>query len=35
MRDKSEKINPADPARRLVVEWTAQLTTSRRNTAAQ
>ena len=31
--DKCEKISPADPARRLVVEWTAQLPASRRSTA--
>jgi hypothetical protein len=29
---KSEKISPADPARRLVIEWTAQLPATRRNT---
>jgi hypothetical protein len=35
MRDKSEKISPADPARRLVIEWTAQLPASRRRTTTR
>ena len=35
MHGKSEKIMPADPARRLVIEWTAQLPEGRRNAAAR
>jgi CubicO group peptidase (beta-lactamase class C family) len=31
---KSEKIFPADPARRLVIEWTAQLPAPRKQSAA-
>jgi hypothetical protein len=31
MHGKSEKISPADPARRLVIEWTAQLPAARRS----
>jgi hypothetical protein len=31
MHGKSEKISPADPARRLVIEWTAEFPTTRRN----
>ncbi len=33
MYGKSEKISAADPARCLVIEWTAQLPTTRRNTS--
>jgi hypothetical protein len=32
IHDKSEKIFAADPGRRLVIEWTAPLPTTRRNT---
>jgi len=32
MNSKSEKIMPADPSRRLVIEWTAQLPATRRGT---
>jgi hypothetical protein len=35
MYGKSEKIMPARPTRRLVIEWTAQLPATRRNAAAQ
>jgi hypothetical protein len=34
MHDKSEKIIPAEPAGRLVIEWTAQLP-GRRSQAAR
>jgi hypothetical protein len=30
-----EKITPADPARRLVIEWTGQLPATQRGTATQ
>jgi hypothetical protein len=30
---KSEKIFAADPGRRLVIEWTAELPTTRRNSS--
>jgi hypothetical protein len=32
---KSEKIIPANPARRLVIEWTAQLSAARRSPTAR
>jgi hypothetical protein len=33
VQSKTEKISPADPARRLNIEWTAQLTAARRSPA--
>lgn len=35
MHGNSEKIKPADPGRRLVIEWTAQLPDARRSIAAR
>jgi hypothetical protein len=35
MHGKSEKFSPADPARRLVIEWTAQLPTTRHNAVSR
>jgi hypothetical protein len=35
MCGKSEKIMPTDPARRLVIEWTAQLPATQRGAAAR
>lgn len=31
MHGKTEKIGPADPARSLIIEWTAQLPATRRS----
>jgi hypothetical protein len=33
--DKSEKVFAVDPGRRLVIEWTAHLPTTRRNTSTR
>jgi len=35
MHGKSEKIMPIGPARRLVIEWTAQLPATKRHAAAR
>ncbi len=35
MHDKSENIYAANPARRLVIEWTAQLLAARRSAATR
>jgi hypothetical protein len=35
MHGKSEKLSPAGPARRLVIEWTAQLPATRRNAVSR
>jgi hypothetical protein len=35
MHDKFEKIMSAEPGRRLIIEWTAQLPTTRRNTVSR